>query len=92
MTTGPLPANATAYKRTRVFTQHTVPAGLLRDHTTAAGVWGMIHVLSGRLRYVVPSAGYDVELTPGHDGIVEPEVPHHVTPVGDVEFYVEFWR
>ena len=87
-----LPEGVTAYKRTPVFTQDTVPAGLLRDHTTAAGVWGVIRVLSGRLRYVVPSAGFEADLTPGRDGIVEPEVAHHVTPIGTVEFYVEFWR
>jgi len=87
-----LPKDVAAYKRTPVFTQDTVPAGLQRDHTTAPGVWAVIHVLSGRLRYTVPSTGFQVDLTPGHDGIVEPEMPHHVTPMGEVEFYVEFWR
>lgn len=40
-----LPPGAQAYKRTPVFTQDTVPAGLLRDHVTREGTWALIHVL-----------------------------------------------
>ena len=36
------------------------------------------------------SAAFD--LTPGVDGIIVPEVLHHVTPLGLVRFYVEFYR
>ena len=32
------------------------------------------------------------DLAPGTDGIVLPEVPHHVVPVGAVRFHVEFLR
>ena len=42
-----LPPGAQAYKRTPVFTQDTVPAGLLRDHVTREGTWALIHVLEG---------------------------------------------
>ena len=31
-------------------------------------------------------------LEPGRDGIVEPQVPHEVEPLGPVRFYVEFLR
>ena len=88
-----LPSDVIAYKRTPTFTQHTVPAGLLRAHTTKAGVWGRIVVASGQLRYRIQGdePGEHV-LAPGHDGIVEPQVPHDVTPIGDVEFHVEFLK
>jgi tellurite methyltransferase len=42
-------------KRTPEFTEATVPQGLLRDHSTKAGVWAQIRVLEGTLRYHVPS-------------------------------------
>ncbi|MEM1200338.1 MAG: DUF1971 domain-containing protein [Pseudomonadota bacterium] len=87
-----LPEGLTPYRRTPVFTEETVPAGLLRDHQTKAGVWGVIEVSAGRLRYTIPSSGEVVELHAGLKGIVEPEVPHHVTPLGEVTFSVEFWR
>ncbi len=87
-----LPDGLSPYKRTPVFTEASVPAGLLKDHCTKAGVWGVIEVTSGRLRYTIPSRSEVVELHAGLRGIVEPEVLHHVTPLGAVEFSVEFWR
>lgn len=88
-----LPRGFAPYKRTVDFDEHTVPAGLLHDHTTRAGVWGVIHVLAGQLRYVVepPLAGERL-LVPGDPGIVVPEVLHRVQPVGAVRFFVEFHR
>jgi len=87
-----LPSGLTAYKRTPTFTEHTVPKGLLRDHNTKAGVWGQIHVESGLLKYVIPPRDHTQLLSPGNIGTVEPEVRHHIAPVGPVTFYVEFWR
>jgi tellurite methyltransferase len=88
-----LPAGWAPYKRTAEFDARTVPAGLRAHHTTKPGVWGMIHVLAGRLRYVVepPLAGEHV-LDPDHLGIVVPEVRHRVEPEGEVRFFVEFHR
>jgi hypothetical protein len=48
-------------------------------------------VLSGSLRYRI--LGPDPEehiLSPERVGVVEPEVPHEVEPLGEVRFYVEF--
>lgn len=88
-----LPAGHAMYKRTPVFDQDDIPAGLRRDHTTRPGVWGVIRVLAGRLRYLVePPLASERLLEPGVDGIVVPEVPHRVEPEGRVAFYVEFHR
>jgi len=46
------PAGA-PYKRTSVFDENTLPPGLRREHRTKPGVWGIIRVLDGRLRYQV---------------------------------------
>ena len=88
-----LPADATAYKRTPLFTQATVPAALLKRHTTKAGSWAKIWVRSGQLKYqILLDPPEEHRLTPESPGIVEPQVPHHVQPLGPVEFYVEFYR
>ncbi len=87
-----LPEGLSACRRTPIFTEETIPAGLLKDHEMKAGVWGVIHVVSGTLRYVVPSHGEESILSPGVDGIVVPETPHHIAAPGSVSFYVEFWR
>ncbi|HEY6877784.1 MAG TPA: DUF1971 domain-containing protein [Polyangiales bacterium] len=87
-----LPTEVRAYKRTPEFDEHTVPAGLLRAHTTKPGVWGRIVVLEGSLLYRVPTRGLALTLDTSRVGIVEPEVPHEVEPRGHVRFYVEFLR
>ncbi len=87
-----LPEGVASYSRTPEFTEKTVPSKLLRDHSTKSGVWGVIRVLSGTLRYTIPSRQEEVVLSPDQCGIVEPDVLHHVTPLGSVVFYVEFYR
>lgn len=89
-----LPAGLAHYKSTPEFTQDSMPAGLRRSHTTAAGVWGRIVVLEGTLRYRITGAALPEThvLMPGSPGIVEPQVEHEVEPVGNVRFLVEFHR
>ncbi|MCD1623488.1 DUF1971 domain-containing protein [Citromicrobium bathyomarinum] len=85
-----------SYKTTPTFTQDSVPAGLLADHSTKEGVWGLIHVSRGKLRYCVTDPRRENEeriLEPGSTaGVVEPTIVHRVEPLGPVEFHVEFLR
>ncbi|WP_437308887.1 DUF3565 domain-containing protein [Sorangium sp. So ce388] len=88
-----MPDGLVAYKRTAEFDEGTIPGGLRRDHATKPGVWGVIHVVSGRLRYRIDGlGGRDHVLSPDAPGIVVPEVLHHVDPEGPVRFFVEFRR
>jgi tellurite methyltransferase len=87
-----LPTDVRAYRRTPEFTQDTIPAGLLRQHSTKPGVWGRIVVLEGTLTYRVPTEGTTARLSPTCVGIVVPEVLHEVEATGPVRFYVEFLR
>ena len=91
-----LPPCAHPYKRTAMFSEGTVPAGLLKDHSTKGGTWGLIHVEEGRLRYAVTDPRREPServLTPESEpGVVEPTILHHVEPLGEVRFWVEFWR
>jgi tellurite resistance-related uncharacterized protein len=87
-----LPDSARLSRRTPVFTETTIPAGLRADHTTSAGVWAQIIVPAGRLRYIVTALDHDVVLTPEHPGLVLPEVRHRVQPIGAVRFFLEMYR
>ena len=89
---GSLPVGLEPYRRTDTFTKATVPAGLLRDHKTKAGVWGLIQVLQGTLTYRIAATGHEIVLSPGVTGIVEPAILHSVALSDDAEFFVEFWR
>lgn len=87
-----LPAHFVPYKRTPVFTERSVPAGLRKDHSTKAGVWAQIVVTAGKLRYRVEAMATEMDLSSGQPGIVVPEVLHYVEPLGMVRFFVEFYR
>jgi len=91
-----LPPDVRPYRRTPDFTEATVPAGLLRAHTTKEGVWGLIHVLEGALAYRISDPrrpASETVLVPGAPpGVVEPTILHEVEPLAGVRFYVEFHR
>ncbi|MBL4599398.1 MAG: DUF1971 domain-containing protein [Rhizobiaceae bacterium] len=80
------------YKRTSVFDQDTLPTALSRDHKTKPGVWGVIHVLEGRLAYTITTPHDEQILEPDVPGIIRPEQLHHVQSLGKVRFFVEFHR
>jgi tellurite resistance-related uncharacterized protein len=88
-----LPTDVAPYQRTREFTESTIPDALRRRHTTKPGVWGRIQVLEGELRYrILEPVLEEHTLTAERHGIVEPQVPHEVEPLGRVRFFVEFLR
>lgn len=88
-----LPPNVRTYKKTPIFDQDSVPKGILMDHQTKPGVWGKINIIEGRLLYIIQSEPIEeVELDTEIFGVVEPEVLHHVKPMGKVKFFVEFLK
>ena len=87
-----LPEGYVETRRTPHFDAESIPTGLRRRHTTKAGVWAKICVLSGALSYEIDAPIHEsTTLGPGDVGIVLPGVEHSVTPRGAVEFYVAFF-
>ena len=91
MTGNTLPAGLTAYKQTPTFDQDNLPAGLRREHRTKAGVWALIHVVEGSLRYRIFDPPSEEILTVGTPGVVRPEQLHEVEPLGPMRMFVEFY-
>ena len=90
-----IPERVALYKRTPEFTHDTVPAALLKAHSTKEGVWGRIQVTEGELVYRVVDPRRDKRetvLTLGCAGVVEPTILHEVQPRGRTRFFVEFFR
>ncbi len=85
-----LPPGLKPYRQTPVFDQDTLPAALRRAHRTKPGVWGLIHVIEGSLRYRTYEPASETVLTPEKPGVVHPEQPHEVEPLGKMRMYVEF--
>lgn len=83
---------ATSYRSTPVFDETSLPAALRSRHNTKAGVWGVIRVLEGRLilRYLEPAS--EIVLEPGRPGLILPEQPHEVEPLGAMRMQVDFYN
>ena len=81
------------YRTTPVFDEKTLPAALRREHRTKQGVWGVIRVLEGELRFIPGEGGDDAGaiLTPQRPGFVLPDQPHRVEPLGQMRMQVEFY-
>ena len=86
-----LPDDVAAYQRTKSFTQNSVPPCLLTNHSTKEDLWGLIQIEKGQLKYTIDNNEVHI-LTPEICGIVEPNVTHHIRPLGEVLFSVEFYR
>ncbi len=79
------------YRTTPLFDQHSLPAALRRDHSTKAGVWGLVRVKEGRLRLIYDDGTAERLLEPGVAGLLLPEQVHRVEPLGPVRMQVEFY-
>ena len=85
-----------AYKTTKIFDKDTVSKGLLNDHNTKRNVDALIHVVEGKLKYVVKESGdypnQEFIILPGQHGIIKSQQYHKVQFLQDnTKFYVEFW-
>ncbi len=88
-----LPVNLTAFKKTSEFDESSMPKGLLKAHQTKEGVWGKIVILAGQLQYTISQPKTEkVILDKNNYGVIEPTIFHDVKPLGEVRFYVEFYR
>lgn len=83
---------AKPYKRSPVFDEQTLPAGLRNEHRTKQGVWGVIRLLEGRVRYRTLDPPSEMILDAVHPGLVSPDVAHSVEPLGPMRMYVEFYK
>ena len=79
------------YRSTPIFDEKTLPAALRGEHKTKAGVWGVIQVIEGELRFSLANGESETILTPGSPGLILPEQPHWVEPVGPMRMQVHFY-
>ncbi len=86
MTNAPLP-----YRSTPIFDENTLPAGLRKEHRTKAGVWAVIRLLEGRLRYRTLDPDSEMILDPERSGLILPKQAHFVEPLGPVRLQIDFY-
>ncbi len=76
-------------RTTPVFDQDSLPDALRQDHSTKAGVWGVIRVLEGQL--LLADAEDSTMLASDRPGLIHPERKHRVEPIGRMRMQVEFY-
>jgi len=79
------------YRSTPIFDAQTLPGALRREHRTKLGVWGVVRVLEGKLRLVYVEPPGEVVVEPGRPGLLLPDQPHFVEPIGDMRMQVDFY-
>jgi len=86
-----LPNGLTLVRSSPEWNEHTIPAGLLRDHRIAAGTWGQITVHHGQLHFTLRTTPeLDVIVGPDATQAIPPEIKHVVHPLGPVRFSIHF--
>lgn len=80
-----------SYRSTPIFDETTLPAALRREHRTKPGVWGVVRVLEGELKLSFVDPPELLIVSPGSPGLLLPDLPHFVEPVGTMRMQVEFY-
>ena len=79
------------YRSTPVFDERTLPDALRREHSTKAGVWGVVRVLEGTVRLTYLDPASEIVLDPATPGLLLPQQPHFVEPLGAMKMRVDFY-
>ncbi|MBC9030791.1 DUF1971 domain-containing protein [Sphingomonas sp. JC676] len=79
------------YRSTSIFDAETLPIALRKEHRTKPGVWGLVRVLEGQLMLSFPD-GTEQLLSSSAPGLLLPDQPHWVTPLGAMRMRVEFYN
>ncbi len=87
-----LPPGLELVRTTSVFTESSVPAGLLAAHRVASGVWGRLVVASGAVRFRFEDEEDGHVITAPGSMVIPPDRPHHLEILGPVRFVLEFHR
>ena len=88
-----LPGGMTLVRSTPEFDADSVPAGLLRAHQVADGVWGRLVVTEGTVDFVFEDTPDDIRaVAAGETQVIPPARLHHIAVAEGARFHVEFHR
>ena len=88
-----LPAGLEHVRTTNVFDPRSVPAGLLRAHHVADGVWGNLVVYTGTVTFVFDDdPGHPITATAANPVAIPPVRQHHLELDQAATFAIEFHR
>jgi tellurite resistance-related uncharacterized protein len=87
-----MPDGLTPLGTSAIWDEKTMPDGLRQSHRVAAGRWGLIKVLEGRLRFSAQTTPpIRAVLLPGSSQPIPPEISHEVETLGHVRFEITWF-
>jgi tellurite resistance-related uncharacterized protein len=90
---GALPAGSMPYRTIGPFNPATLPSGLRAQHSLKDGVWALLKVFEGSLRFVWDDAEGGIEyLVAPAELIIPPLAVHHVEETGPFRVTIAFHR
>ena len=87
-----LPADAESYRALGPFTLETIPKGLWREHNLKEGVWAVLSVQQGQIRFCWDDEQGGAHLLgQGMRFLIPPTIPHHLEQMEPVIISLTFW-
>ncbi len=88
-----IPRRFSAYKRTRVYTQNSMPASLLKVRSTAENTWAQVNIKSGALMYYITQPEHKGQylLDVDRPGVITATHSHFFELIDKVSFFIEFY-
>ncbi|NQZ59133.1 MAG: DUF1971 domain-containing protein [Lentisphaeraceae bacterium] len=87
-----VPSTHKVYKKTPLFDQDSIPAGLRKKHNTAEGVWGRLVVVFGSVQFIDFETKEVIVASPIRSVAIKPQRWHYLNVTGPVELYGEFYK
>ena len=88
-----LPDGVEPYRRIGPLGPADLPSGLLRSHSLAAGVWGLLALEEGHIAFVWEDGSGDrFDLVPSEEVVIPPQVLHHLETTGEFRLSITFLR
>lgn len=80
------------YSSSPIFTETSLPAALRSRHTTKDGVWGVLRVFEGQVKFTALEPPSETIVSAGQSHLILPQQPHFVEPLGAMKMRVDFFR
>ncbi len=88
-----LPDDLEKVRTTATWDPDTMPQGLRAEHRLAPGVWGVLAVEQGEVRFHCPTlAATPVTVAAGCSQPLPPAVPHRAEPARGARFHLEIFK
>lgn len=78
--------------KTPIFNNKTCPEGIKKQHATARGIYGILHVVEGMVEFVWEDSNERIIVDTTKSFKITSERKHHLNLLWNTKFYIEFYK